>query len=68
MATEGKSRMASVRLPTGLFERLDFVARNTDDPAVKNRSTAVYEAVVSWLPSQEARLVKLGIITKKAPR
>lgn len=69
MAAESKkSTMVSVRLPQGLFERLDFVARNTDDPGVKNRSTAIYEAVAAWIPGQEKRLVDLGIIPKKAVR
>lgn len=60
-----ESKMVSVRLPIWLFDRLDFAARNTDDPKVKNRSTAVYEAILAWLPSQEERLSKLGVLPKK---
>lgn len=65
MTPERKSTMVSVRLPTPLLARVDFVARNTDD-YIKNRSVAILAALEAWLPEQEDRLVKLGIIPKKA--
>jgi len=65
METEAKSKMISVRLPLALATRLDYVVRNTDPEDIKNRSTAVCSAVEGWLPEQENRLVKLGIIPKK---
>ena len=65
MTTERKSIMVSARLPTGLVERVDFVARNTDNPAVTNRSEALHAAVEGWLPQQEKRLEELGLNPKK---
>jgi hypothetical protein len=62
----GKEKlMISVRLPAALVARVDFVARNIDSEVVKNRSTALHAAVEAWLPTQEERLVVLGIIPKK---
>lgn len=57
--------MVSVRLPTALIARVDFVARNTDAVGIKNRSTALFSAVEAWLPGQERRLEELGLIAKK---
>lgn len=68
MPPERKSAMVSVRLSAALAARLDFVVRNVDTEGIKNRSTAVVAALAHWLPTQEARLEELGIITKKAPR
>jgi hypothetical protein len=69
MAAESKkSTRVCVRIPQPVFERLSFVARNTDDPAVVNLSKGVCEAVLAWLPKQEQRLSDLGIIPKKAIR
>lgn len=58
--------MVSFRLPAALVARVDFIARNTDSGAVKNRSTALHAAVEAWLPAQEKRLEDLGVIPKKA--
>lgn len=60
--------MVSVRLPANLFDRLDFVARNTDARGIKNRSTAVMAAIVAWLPKHEERLVTLGLTPPKKSR
>jgi metal-responsive CopG/Arc/MetJ family transcriptional regulator len=68
MATERKSIMISVRLPTALAGRLDYAVRNTDAEGVVNRSTAVCAAVGAWLETQEHRMAQLGIIPKKASR
>lgn len=57
--------MISVRLPPALVARVDFVARNTDSGPVENRSSAVRAAIESWLPAQEDRLEKAGVIQKK---
>jgi len=65
MSTERKT-MISARLPAALIARVDFVARNIDTEAVKNRSAAVHAALETWLPAQERRLEELGIIPKKA--
>jgi predicted transcriptional regulator len=51
----------TVRLPTNLVERLDFVARNMDGDGVTTRSGAILEAVSSWLPGAERRLRELGL-------
>lgn len=69
MVAERKSIMISVRLPMALATRLDYAVRNTDaEMGVKNRSTAVCDAIEGWLPGQERRLQELGIIPKKATR
>jgi hypothetical protein len=65
VSTERKTLMISARLPAALVTRVDFVARNTDAEAVKNRSTAVLAAIEAWLPVQERRLEDLGILPKK---
>lgn len=57
--------MISARVPAALVVRLDYVARNTENTAVKNRSTAVLAALETWLAAQEQRLVDLGVISKK---
>jgi len=66
MDDERKSTMISARLPTALVERLDYVARNIDGEAVKNRSTGLRAALESWLPGCEDRLRELGVLAKKA--
>lgn len=58
--------MVSFRLPAALVARVDFVARNIDSEAVKDRSKALQAAVEGWLPAQEERLRELGILPKKA--
>lgn len=66
MPTERKSIMISARVPLDLVARVDFIVRNTEGKATKNRSAAVLTALEAWLPEQEQRLVELGVITKKA--
>jgi hypothetical protein len=68
MGTERKSIMFSVRVPTALAARLDYVMRNLDVEGVTNRSTAVCAAMNGWLAEQERKLVELGVLTKKNPR
>lgn len=63
--TERKT-MISARVPPALVTRLDFAARNTEHPAVKNRSTALQVALETWLQAQEDRLRELGVLPKKA--
>lgn len=58
--------MISARLPVSLVARVDFVARNTDDGPVKNRSTAMQAAVETWLQSEETKLEARGLLQKKA--
>lgn len=60
-----KSKMVSSRLPASLVERVDFVVRNSEPEEVKNRSTAVADALHNWLPGQEERLRKLGLTVPK---
>lgn len=60
-----KSKMVSSRLPANLVERVDFVVRNSEPEEVKNRSTAVASALQAWLPGQEERLRRLGVLAKK---
>jgi predicted DNA-binding protein len=66
MASERKATMISARVPAATVERLDFVARNTENTAVKNRSTAMLQAIETWLTAQEDRLRELGVLPKKA--
>lgn len=66
MALERKTTMISARVPAAMVTRLDFVARNTEVAAVKNRSTAVFAALEAWLTAQEDRLRELGVLPKKA--
>lgn len=66
MPEERKNIMISARLPAVLVDRLDYVTRNTDSPTVKNRSTALREALEAWLPDCEDRLRALGVLPKKA--
>lgn len=66
--TPERKMMISARVPASLVTRLDFVARNTEHAAVKNRSTAVHVALETWLTAQEDRLRELGVIPKKAVR
>lgn len=61
-----KDVMVSARLPGELVERVDYVARNIDSDAVKNRSTALRAALEAWLPGCEERLRVLGVLVKKA--
>ena len=60
-----KSTMISARLPETLVQRLDYVARNTDNEAVTNRSTGLRAALEAWLPGCEDRLRELGVLAKK---
>jgi metal-responsive CopG/Arc/MetJ family transcriptional regulator len=64
MADERKTTMVSARLTDVLVARVDFVVRNIDSD-VSNRSLAVQAAIEAWLPTQEQRLVELGILPKK---
>jgi len=50
MSTERKT-MISARLPAALIARVDFVARNIDTEAVKNRSAAGRRAEIMVLRS-----------------
>ena len=61
MADERKTTMVSARLTDVLVARVDFVVRNIDSD-VSNRSLAVQAAIEAWLPSQEKRLIELGIL------
>lgn len=64
----GKSTMISARFPKDLVDRVDFVARNTQDPDVTTRSAAVLDAVSRWLPEQEKKLTALGLTPPKKAR
>lgn len=66
MGMERKDVMVSARLPGELVDRVDYVARNIDSQTVKNRSTALREALEAWLPGCEDRLRELGVLAKKA--
>lgn len=68
MVTNGKSFMFSARLPADLVERVDFVARNSEDPNMVTRSAAVHDALNKWLPEQERRLTALGLTPPKKAR
>lgn len=65
MTSERKSTRISARLPAGVVSRVDFVVRNIDSDAVKNRSAALLAALEAWLPGREDRLRELGILGKK---
>lgn len=60
-----KSTMISARLPTALVDRVDYVSRNIDSEATKNRSGVVRAALESFLPAMEDRLRVLGVLPKK---
>lgn len=64
MGLERKSIMVSVRLPTALVARADYVVRNNDGD-VKDRSAALRAAVEAWLPGREDKLRELGVLAKK---
>lgn len=66
MSEERKNRRINARVPDALLARVDFVVRNLDSTAVKNRSTAFLAAIEAWLLTQEEQLEKLGISSKKA--
>lgn len=66
MAVERKDVMVSARLPKPLVARVDYVARNIDSDILKNRSAVLQAALEAFLPSQEDRLVQLGVLQKKA--
>lgn len=66
MSEERKSIMVSARLPAALVARVDFIVRNSEPELVRNRSTAVELALLAWLPDEETRLEKLGVLAKKA--
>lgn len=65
MTPERKSTMVSVRLPSALVARADFLTRNTEGEALKNRSAVVRAALEGWLPGQEQKLEQLGVLPKK---
>lgn len=65
MTPERKSTMVSARVPAAVISRVDFVVRNIDSDAVRNRSAALLAALEAWLPGQERRLEELGILAKK---
>jgi metal-responsive CopG/Arc/MetJ family transcriptional regulator len=65
MGTERKSIMISTRVPAELLARVDYVVRNSEPETVKNRSTAVLAALLTWLPNEETRLTNLGVLQKK---
>lgn len=65
MTPERKSIMISGRLPPAVVSRVDFIVRNIDNDAVRNRSAALLAALEAWLPGQEDRLRELGILAKK---
>lgn len=61
-----KGTTVSARMPKALVERVDFVVRNSEPEAIRNRSTALQLALEAWLPSEETRLSNLGLLPKKA--
>lgn len=63
-----QSKMVSVRLPVALVTRTDYIVRNPPNGVngPKNRSSAFRAALEAWLPGQEDRLEKLGVLQKKA--
>ncbi len=65
MTQERKETMISARVPPTVVTRVDYVVRNTDNEAVKNRSTAVLAALETWLTAQEERLRELGVLPRK---
>ena len=65
MSAERKTTMVSARLPSDTVARVDFVVRNSEPELVRNRSTAIELALLAWLPNEETRLEKLGILMKK---
>lgn len=68
MGAERKDVMVSARLPKELVERMDYAARNIDSEVVKNRSTALRDALEKWLPGVEDRLRELGVLQPKKTR
>jgi len=68
MVSERKTTRFNARVPPGLAARVDFVVRNIDSEAVKNRSAAIVAALEAWLPGQETRLRELGILEKAKAR
>lgn len=68
MGTERKTVMVSGRLPAALVERVDYVTRNIDSEAIKNRSAAIREALEAWLPACENRLRELGVLAPTKAR
>lgn len=66
MTPERKDTRVCARLPKTLMERVDYVVRNSEPEQVKNRSTALQLALLAWLPTEEKRLMQLGVLPKKA--
>jgi hypothetical protein len=60
--------MISARVPASLVARLDFVVRNTEGDATRNRSVTLQLALETWLEDEEARLEARGVRSKKADR
>jgi hypothetical protein len=52
--------MISMRLPTSLVERLDFIVRN-DEANAATRSSEIQAAIESWLDNRERRMRELGL-------
>ena len=60
--------MISARVPAALVARLDFVVRNTEGDATRNRSVTLQLALETFLEDEEGRLEARGVLSKKAPR
>jgi Arc/MetJ-type ribon-helix-helix transcriptional regulator len=67
MGTERKNIMVSARLPAAIVERLDYVTRNNAGD-IRSRSEAIHSAIVAWLPTEETRLISLGLSPPKKSR
>jgi hypothetical protein len=52
--------MISMRLPTNLVKRLDFIVRN-DEANAATRSSEVQAAIELWLDNRERRMRELGL-------
>lgn len=55
-APNGKKIMVSARVPKVLVARIDLAVRNTADPQVTNRSTAMAAAMRLWTDTEELYL------------
>lgn len=66
MTLERKTKRIDARMPPALIARVDFVVRNINNEAVRNRSAAFLAALEAWIPGQEDKLRELGILAKKA--
>jgi hypothetical protein len=66
MSIERKDVRLNARVPASVVTRLDYVVRNTENRAVRNRSTGLLVALEAWLIDQEERLRVLGVLPKKS--